>query len=179
MPRPSTHWSIIKCPYYSQNSATFIIHTPLFHLPTPRAPPPARPEPETENFYLGFCLVGLNVIGCTMSLNTTSTVHRRQVKTATYDQRMSSWACMKCRTWVAQGLNSRRSKSSALTDVQIFKSFLLVPVFHRFPYTLFVLHSTVSQSIYCPVCDILAIVETERLQMKAIVCQSNNARICY
>lgn len=39
MPRPLRCSSIIKCPYYSQTKATFIVLATLFHHPTPQAPP--------------------------------------------------------------------------------------------------------------------------------------------
>ena len=104
---------------------------------------------------------------------------RRQAQTAADDERMSSCASVKRGKRVANSLNSRRSEGRALADVEIHKPFLLIPVLlHGFPYLMIVLHSAVGQRIHGPVRYVLAVVEAEGSEMKAVVCQSNDAVIC-
>lgn len=89
----------------------------------------------------------------------TSTVYGRQIQTAADYQGMPIRARMQSGKRVAYRLYSWRSEGSALADVEVGETFLLVLVLHGGPHVVLVaLGSTLCQRVHSSVGDILAVV---------------------
>jgi len=105
--------------------------------------------------------------------DTTSTMHRCKIKTATDDEWMSSWAGVKCRGWVTDSLNGRWSERCTLANVQSLESILFI---HRSPHL--IVHFALCQWVHCSVCYVFAVVESKGLQMRTPIRQGYYTVIC-